>query len=834
MKKLLCVLLTVALLIVSAGAAAADETGKKQENKSIAIVFDNSGSMYGQEAWCRATYAMEVFASMMNEDDTMIIYPMHQIKIGATAYTSDKPLRLNGPKDAQIIREIFTPNAFNTPMETIDKAFNGLMQESGERWMIVLTDGDQFNGYDNQQTVVKLEEKLSDYIRDVNIMYLGIGKNPAMPDVKGGSFIYFKDQASDSVQVLSKLSHMCNLIFGRDTMEIPGDEVDISDLSMRKMIFLVQGKEISDVSVTDSSGKPIGDLRDQRDMKYSIYGSNKGNLVDKNLQGMMVIFENCSAGNYRIRFKGDADSIVAYYEPDVDLVVQLYNDATGSVIMGNEQAFSGSYTLRYGLKDNQTNELTESRWLGNTHYLVEYTINGKAFTAESNQKRDALQLTLNGGDVVEAKISADYLSGYHLEKYGPDFGWPENGFHIVPSKIDATKLVFEVSGGESEYLLSRLEEQGHYFIRASFDGQPLTGEHLAAYQPIVSLAGGNAEVQTAPAADGSGYDVFLKYHEDALHTSVGEYTLSCNVLYTDANGLSCTGKDLEIPFTLIGEEHALVLDVTAKQAYYQISKLDVGEPIVVNILKDGAALTDQQISALQLDIDSDGIAYDSRLLPGESAIEIRLKRTDDLKTGMHRIRVTATGTDEIGQTMQAEDSTVVEIQTLPAWVRWAIIIAALLLLALLVFLFLNQKVLPKSVKCNGETDFNIGGKTIEDNARLQYNRAGKTLDLSAPAAPAYPYVSCAAKLRLEPVSPRRVPSAKRKMAVKEVSASSDITSVEVGASVYELDKATGKFVKEGSSQTVLSNNSVISINGTAQTSNGRKKTAILSQQLRFK
>ena len=72
------------------------------------------------------------------------------------------------------------------------------------------------------------------------------------------------------------------------------------------------------------------------------------------------------------------------------------------------------------------------------------------------------------------------------------------------------------------------------------------------------------------------------------------------------------------------------------------------------------------------------------------------------------------------------------------------------------------------------------------------------------------------------------------MAVKEVVASNDITSVEVGASIYELDKTTGKFVKEGNSPTILSNNSVISINGTAQTANGRKKTAMLTQQLRFK
>ena len=190
--------------------------------------------------------------------------------------------------------------------------------------------------------------------------------------------------------------------------------------------------------------------------------------------------------------------------------------------------------------------------------------------------------------------------------------------------------------------------------------------------------------------------------------------------------------------------------------------------------------------------------------------------------------------DRVGREIHTTSKTSIEVQKYPLWMRWAVAGAILLLAILAAILIMNQKVLPKQVTRQGETDFNIGGKAIEDSAKIGYKRGSKSLDISPPSAPAYPYVSCGAKLKLEAVSPRRIPSKKRQIIVTEVQAGSDIDSVEVGAAVYERDKATGRFVKEGSNPTMLSHNSVITVNGTAQNSKGKKKTAILTQQLRFK
>ena len=69
MKRFISILLVLVLLLASVLTYAPEvSAAKATESRTIAIVFDNSGSMYLNKelAWCRATYAMEVFASMLN------------------------------------------------------------------------------------------------------------------------------------------------------------------------------------------------------------------------------------------------------------------------------------------------------------------------------------------------------------------------------------------------------------------------------------------------------------------------------------------------------------------------------------------------------------------------------------------------------------------------------------------------------------------------------------------------------------------------------------------------------------------------------------------------
>ena len=180
-KRLLCLFLTLALLVtvLLPAVPAAQASTKAEKTKAIGIVFDNSGSMYtgsNTSGWCRATYATEAFASMMNEGDQLQIYPMSEITLDGTnqSYSMDSPLVIHGPEEASAIRKIFTNEPWDTPFSTVDKAYAGLMQtKADEKYLVILTDG-KFEEGNKVEDMDHVNNTLAQYCNDVQVMYLGL------------------------------------------------------------------------------------------------------------------------------------------------------------------------------------------------------------------------------------------------------------------------------------------------------------------------------------------------------------------------------------------------------------------------------------------------------------------------------------------------------------------------------------------------------------------------------------------------------------------------------------------------------------------------------------
>ena len=158
MRKCVSIVLAAILLLTALhlGAPKASAATKPEKTRAIAIVFDNSGTMYlgdedSRKTWCRATYAMQALATMMNASDIMQIYPMNPIQIGnsdapkdSDVYTRERPLVIK-KENASLIQEICTPNAGDTHIEAVTKAREGLAKTNAdEKWLIVLTDGTVF------------------------------------------------------------------------------------------------------------------------------------------------------------------------------------------------------------------------------------------------------------------------------------------------------------------------------------------------------------------------------------------------------------------------------------------------------------------------------------------------------------------------------------------------------------------------------------------------------------------------------------------------------------------------------------------------------------------
>lgn len=807
-KRFLSGVLACILLFSAAGVSALAVNGTKSTtSRAIAIVFDNSGSMYMNQnkAWCRATYAIEVFASMMNQGDTLQVYPMYEVTVGGKTYTSQNPFSVSGGGDTSVIRSMYTPFAGDTPIETIGDAYNGLRKTTAdEKWLIVLTDGAVFYENDEElkgsRTKDRLEEVLSRYNQDVNVLYLGIDPVAVIPEVDANSaYQYYTDKAADSAGTLTKLTEMCNMIFGRDVLNNAGKQMTF-DVSMKKLILFVQGKDISGVTLKNSSGASVGSPSQEYSPRYGEQGAGTVNkktgaplafVYDNSLSGYIAIYDTeLDAGVYTLSYSGDVSNVSVYYEPDVDLAGSL-TDEYGTVMTESSELYPGTYFINYGLVDKD-GEMTTSDLLGKTSYKVTYSVDGEEKTITSDRGGQC-ELELAEGNVLNGTFHVTYLSGYTITKSSSDFGWPTGGFAIVPRP--AGLLEVKVSGGQTKYRLSELENTP-YTLQLIYEGAPLTADQLSAAGVSVVIEGGNAGY--ALEQNGDGYALNLKYAGTAADTACGEYAMRVTADYTNEFGVTSASSEVSIPFTIEDDGYSLDMDVKG-DGYFVISKLEESDPIKVILSADGEPLTDEQLSATVLTVDGDGLTCEIEPLYGESAFAARIVRDSKAQSGHYSLHFTARSHDQVGREISAEGGKNVELSTYPLWLRILIICLIIALIIALILLWLNMKVLPKKITVNkSQTTFIVNGETINNSgAKCTYIGGGKrsgSVQISTPPYSGSPLVKGGFTLALQAVSPRRVKSNRRRVLVTNVSPinSAALQTLSVGThSLVKVDEGDG-------------------------------------------
>jgi hypothetical protein len=800
-RPVVCFLAAVLVLSVLMSPAGAANAKKQSVSRTIAIVFDNSGSMYAQNslAWCRATYAMEVFASMMNEGDTLQIYPMWDVTVDSQTYSSSNPVTVKGGGDTSVIRKILTPNPDGTPIETIAAAYHGLMKSSGdEKWMIVLTDGSEFYEKNKalgvgQPTKTRLEQVLTQYQKDVNILYLGIGANAAIPSIKAGGNRYFADLAANSVDILSKLTNMCNMIFGRDALKTSGEQLNF-DVSMSKLIVFVQGSSVGSIELLDSNGNKVDSIAGQYTPKYSELGSRKYTTAfDSSLQGVIVTYLDLEAGQYTLHCAGNPSSVGVYYEPDVDLQIALH-DENGDLVNAGDEVHPGTYSIAYGMVDKNGNE-THSALLGKTEYDITYNLNGTD-TPVKNDQSGAAEVQLKADDVLNVSGSVTYLGSYRIDKTADDLGWPSGGFHIMPRP--AGDFQVSLSGGTDKCKLSQLENTV-YQVGLLYEGQPLTGKALDSVELQVTLEGGNAEYHVTQ--DQDGYAITIGYHGSAPETDAGDYQLHVSASYQNEDGQVAQSEPKTAAFTVEDDSCGLEMKLKLPQHYYEIPKLDRAAPILAVLSKDGAALTDEELSAVKFTAACGDLPCSAEPLPGQSAFSVSLPAGQKIRPGVYSLRCSAETVDPLGQPIKAEGSENLELQMYPAWLRYCVIGLAALLLILLLLLFLNTKVLPKKISVS-KTIFTVDGTLVAGSAPVSYVGGGKkrgSLEIKSPRFAPAPLANCGLRLTLEAISPRREKSSSRAVKVVGVTPVNvgAVNGIHVGAVSFSKNMTTGKFEKTG-------------------------------------
>lgn len=514
------------------------------DTRAIAIVFDNSGSMYdaGDQAWCRATYAMEVFASMLNEGDVLQIYPMHPITVGEKEYTMHSPLQITDSKQATSIRDIFTKDAGGTPIESIDCAVSGLQSAQGnKKYMVVLTDGGTFSknghGLSKDRTKVELDKRIQGNAgSSMTVMYLGIGSEACIPDTQESEY-FVKKQAVNTADVLSTLTDMCNLIFGRDTLpksRIDGKNIKF-DISMSKLIVFVQGDNISDLKIKSENDDFSGKIINSQQTQYSSKGAGDYKSVpDKSLQGMMVTYEDCSAGSYTLEYSGTATSTEVYYEPNADLDF-VFTDSEGNNVDLNA-LYEGEYKVAFGMKDAKTGKLISSELLGNPHYEGSYSINGVKTSITHEGYSGEVPITLKMNDTFEAELTVTYLSGYVISKNSSDFGWPEGGVKVLAPPLGEFQAKLMVK--QDYIVIKEIENAETIVVDLTIDGKKLTEEEFDAVQVSAECDGLSYTME--PNKEKSQYLIKL---EPSKKITEGKYRVNVEAKYADTAGRKAEATD---------------------------------------------------------------------------------------------------------------------------------------------------------------------------------------------------------------------------------------------------------------------------------------------------
>ena len=334
MKKLISLLTALALCFgilgsfaISASAANGDEI--RAAKKIISVVYDDSGSMYG-DRWVYANYAMQALTALLNEQDELYMTYMSRP-------SSSNRVDLTNISGA--VKDIRNwAHSSGTPGESLDTAkdrLDGISESdsSTQFWLVILTDGDI------DDLNMTLQAKLDSFKgarmsngSSLNVAYLAMGSGAVRASADTGKGLYTYD-AADSASITTTMSKIANLISGRITADDVKqvDEKTISfrsDLPLYSVSILSQG---SSATVTAASSTEQT-LNVNRNIPLNAFEPFKntdltlsGNATVINREDGQGVIQIIQADTYTVTFSEPVskDDLVVQYEPAIGLKMIL-------------------------------------------------------------------------------------------------------------------------------------------------------------------------------------------------------------------------------------------------------------------------------------------------------------------------------------------------------------------------------------------------------------------------------------------------------------------------------------------------------------------------------
>lgn len=411
MKRFLSIVICASLLIaiMSVLPAFALQTGDMYARKVVSVVYDDSGSMKSDNRNCFASYAAQVFGSLMNERDLLNISFMK----GA-----DKDIVVNdlsaAKRDALInqIYEATKKSDSETPYGTVTRALEYLlengMREKGKRtddtryWLVVTTDGEMtdapgiFNKKVQRGVLAERLKKMLDTYDNLSIIFLSINEEEYdMTDVSDKSVAalvntpgFYSEFVRSSAEVVSSLERFSNYITGRykansSNIKIDGNKVTFTmgkeEPTVKTLSVLLQNTSaVLRRAVCENTELTPYMTSSIRSLNTAVIGN--GACITLSAGGDAPI----PSGQIVLEFSGNItpDNISLLCEPALD--IRLKAERTGSdgkvsVLspdsLGDVLNIGDDIKLSYEIIDKYTDKKVESGFFGEIN--ESFILNGK-------------------------------------------------------------------------------------------------------------------------------------------------------------------------------------------------------------------------------------------------------------------------------------------------------------------------------------------------------------------------------------------------------------------------------------------------------------------------
>lgn len=540
MKKLTAFLTTFLMVFLLFTPLTITAGVKEQPSREINIVFDDSTSMIIDDftnepvdRWCQAKYAMEVFASMLGEKDTMNIYAMSTFTYSA----SGEPILTVSGADSvearvQSVHNMIT-SAATTPFESADQAFSDLQHSAAdEKWLIILTDG-VFNVLEGGGVVSRdlsyVKERIDNFISGgaIKVFYLAMAENVEDLPSKEEAGFYF-DRAETSADILKKITDISNLVFQQNkiVVEDDGGYCFSTDIPLSEAVVFAQGPSVViECLENEATGEKI-EKATEVSVRYSEKATTRPEaayqapnlLINDKLTGVVANFDQMPAGQYKIRVSG-ATNVEVYYKPNVTIVTRLFDSEDNEMKEG--RFVEGTYRLEFGLADPETGEILDSELLGDVEYEAVVNMNGSEKEMKSG---DEIVLTPGTLDIA--------VSGTYLEYNKVDAELTYEVFH------GSKALEFVVQSPEEGWQLSKdaltANGEDHLLVTAYMEGEVISQQMWDAMENIEVSTLKHVDLTVEKGDETGTFKIYPHaYDNDPLDTADGEIKVtisgSCQV-----------------------------------------------------------------------------------------------------------------------------------------------------------------------------------------------------------------------------------------------------------------------------------------------------------------